>query len=85
MIVHGALKAAFLGQMITNSLNESAVLDRLYVRYNAIDFEGSVLECKGTITKIANVSSVRKIYCDIWIENSEGIKTTEGNATIKLS
>ena len=85
VIVHGALKAAFLGQMITNSLNESAVLDRLYVRYNAIDFEGCVLECKGTITKIANVSSVRKIYCDIWIENSEGIKTTEGNATIRLS
>ena len=84
VIVHGALKAAFLGQMLTNSMDQSAILDELFVRYNAIDFEGCEMICKGTITKIIPSNIDKKIYCDIWIENSDGITTTEGNATIRI-
>ena len=84
VIVHGALKSAFLGQMITDFINQSATLNRLFVRYNSIDFEGCLMKCKGTITKIVTVNSKKIIDCDIWIENSVGIKTTEGTATFNL-
>ncbi|SVC69106.1 uncharacterized protein METZ01_LOCUS321960, partial [marine metagenome] len=81
----GALKSAFLGQMLTNFINESANLTRLLVRYNSIDFEGCVMKCKGTITNIHTTDSKKIIDCDVWIENSDGIKTTKGTATFKLN
>ena len=84
VIVHGALKSAFLGQMITNFINQSATLTRLFVRYNSIDFEGCLMKCKGTITKIIIANSKKVIDCDIWIENPEGTKTTAGTATFEL-
>ena len=84
VIVHGALKSAFLAQMITNFIKQSANLTRLFVRYNSIDFEGCTMKCNGTITKIINSRSKKVINCDIWIENTKGIKTTEGSATFQL-
>lgn len=84
VIVHGALKSAFLGQMITNFINEAGTLGRLFVRYNSIDFEGSLMKCNGKITKIITANSKKIIDCDVWIENTEGVKTTTGTATFKL-
>ena len=84
VIVHGALKSAFLVQMITDFIKQTGDLTRLFVRYNSIDFEGCIMKCNGTITKIITCRSKKIIDCDIWIENIEGIKTTEGTATFRL-
>ena len=86
VIVHGALKSAFLGQMITNFIDQSADLTRLFVRYNKIDFEGYAITCKGAIKNISTAIDSKKIVdCNIWIENTEGKKTTQGTATFKIN
>ena len=84
VIVHGALKAAFLGQLLTDWIGESGVLKDLECRYQGLDFPGVDLTCKG---KIINKSIERKenlVVCEVWTENAGGEKTTTGRAVVTL-
>ena len=82
VILHGALKSAFLGQLITDWLGEVGKLLSLSVRYREMDIPGDSLICAGVVTdKDETAGTVR---CDIWIENGEGTKTTTGNALVAL-
>ncbi len=82
VILHGALKSAFLGQLITDWLGEDGKLLSLSVRYREMDIPGDSLVCAGVVT--GKDKTAGTVQCDIWIENGEGTKTTTGNALVAL-
>ena len=81
VIVHGALKNAFLGQLMTDWIGESGTLTRLAVQYRGMDVPGDSLVCKGRISRKYVQDDRHYVDCEIWLENGKGEKTTPGSAT----
>src|ERR1700688_2405687 len=88
VILHGALKNAFLGQLMTDFAGELGSLRKLAVQYRGMDQPGTKIVCRGKIAKKriekANGSSEHLVDCEIWLENAKGEKTTPGSATVVL-
>lgn len=84
VIVHGRLKAAFLGQMITDWAGEHGVLKKLTCRYHAMDFPGETLVCRGKVARKYREDNQYLVECDVWTENSKGQKTTSGIAVVLI-
>tara|TARA_B100000678_G_C17887526_1_gene374013 strand:+ start:24 stop:464 length:441 start_codon:yes stop_codon:yes gene_type:complete len=84
IIIHGALKQAFLGQLITDWIGPSGTLKKLSSQYRGMDEPGSPLICKGKVVKTYVLDHLHLVDCEIWIENSKGQQFTPGNATVLL-
>jgi acyl dehydratase len=83
-ILHGALKNAFLGQLMTDFAGTQGVLKRLSCQYRGMDVPGQPITAKGTVTRKYQEQGQHLVDCDIWLENTEGQKTTPGTATVAL-
>ena len=83
-ILHGALKNAFLGQLVTDWIGEGGTLRRLACQYRGMDEPGKPLYCKGRVSRKYMDDGRYLVDCDIWLENSEGQTTTPGSATVEL-
>ena len=94
-IVHGALKRAWLGQLMTDWIGEQGELKKLSCRYRGVDYprkmetidepyEGETWWCKGKVTKKYVQDNQHFVECDIWVENGKGEKTTPGTALVIL-
>jgi acyl dehydratase len=81
VILHGALKNAFLGQLITDWIGTSGKLKMLEVQYKGMDLPGTPVYAKGIVSKIIDENNIN---CDLWLETEQGDKTTIGKATIQL-
>jgi acyl dehydratase len=84
VILHGALKNGFLGQLMTDFAGPGGWLKKLSVQYRGMDVPGVKLLCKGKIVKKHVEGSEHLVDCDIWIENAKGEKTTPGTAVVML-
>ncbi|MFC1967827.1 MaoC/PaaZ C-terminal domain-containing protein [Chloroflexota bacterium] len=84
VIVHGRLKAAFLGQLVVDWIGEQGVLKELSCTYRAMDVPGEDLTCKGKVTKKYVENDEHCVACEIWVENAKGEKTTQGMAVARL-
>ena len=54
------------------------------VQYRGMDIPGTPLYGKGVVNKKYVQGDERLLECEIWLENSEGQKTTQGSATVSL-
>jgi acyl dehydratase len=84
VILHGALKSAFLGQLITQWMGPQGNLKRLTCQYRGMDTPGRPVAVKGTVTRKYQQDGENLVDCDIWVENPEAQKTTPGSATVAL-
>lgn len=84
VILHGALKNAFLGQLMTDFAGEGGWLKQLSVQYRGMDVPGVKLYARGKIVKKYVEGDEYLVDCEIWIENAKGEKTTPGSATVVL-
>jgi len=84
VILHGALKNAFLGQLVTQWMGPQGSLKRLACQYRGMDFPGKPITGRGTVTGKHQRDGQFLVNCDIWLENSQGQKTTPGSATVAL-
>ena len=84
VILHGALKNAFLGQLVTDWIGEHGTLKKLIVQYRGMDIPGTPVNCKGVVTKTYVDDGENLVECDIWMETHEGEKTTPGSAVVAL-
>ena len=84
VILHGALKNAFLGQLMTQWMGPEGVLKKLSCQYRGMDSPDRPISAKGTVTRKYQEQGQNMVDCDIWLENSEGQKTTPGSATVAL-
>jgi acyl dehydratase len=84
VILHGALKNAFLGQLMTDFAGELGWLRKLSVQYRGMDQPGTKVICKGRVAKKYIDGGNHMVDCEIWLENAKGEKTTPGSATVIL-
>ena len=84
VIIHGALKNAFLAQLVTDWIGEQGTLKKLSCEYRGMDVPGDTLTCRGTVTKKYIQDGRHTVDCQIWLENSKGERTTPGSATVNL-
>jgi len=81
VILHGLLKAAFLGQLVTDWLGDRGSLKSFEVSYRGIDQPGRPYLCRGKITKVDG----DQVELEVWGEDSDGNKTTVGSATVVMA
>ncbi len=84
VILHGALKNAFLGQFVTDWMGQLGTLKKLSCQYRGMDSPDRPISAKGTVTRKYQENGQNMVDCNIWLENSEGQKTTPGSATVVL-
>ena len=84
VIIHGALKNAFLGEFMTTWMGPQGVLKRLSCQYRGMDQPGSPISAKGSVTKKYEQDGQHLVDCEIWLENQEAQRTTPGSATVAL-
>ena len=84
VILHGALKSAFLGQLVTGWMGPLGVLKRLGCQYRGMDFPGRPVTARGTVARRYRQGTEYLVDCNIWLENPEGQTTTPGSATVAL-
>ncbi len=95
VIVHGALKGAFLGQLLSDWVGEAGRIKRFGCQYRGMDYTGQEIICRGLITKKYDEEGESLIDLEIWTEtgaadddgrpkNPAGQKTTPGSATVAL-
>ena len=83
-ILHGALKSAFLGQLVTDWMGPLGTLKRLQCQYRGMDVPGQPITARGAVTRKYEENGQRLVDCNIWLENPEGQNTTPGTATVSL-
>jgi hypothetical protein len=95
IIVHGALKAAWLGQLVTQWIGEAGRLHRLSTQDRGMDVprhmltrsepeDGETWTCKGHVVGKRIEDGVGYVDLEVWVENGQGKTTTPGEATVIL-
>jgi acyl dehydratase len=84
VIVHGALKNAFLGQMLHDWVGEKGDIKRYGCQYRGMDVPGQDITCRGVITNKLQEGGQNLVELDIWTEKPDGDKTTPGKAVVIL-
>lgn len=80
VILHGLLKTAFLGQLVTDWVGEGGELTDLQVSYRGLDLPGRPYRCRGVVRSLEG--SVAGL--EIWGEDAEGNRTTIGTASVRI-
>lgn len=80
VILHGLLKAGFLGQLVTDWLGDRGRLVTLEVSYRGVDMPGHPYRCRGKVTNVDGGN----VDLEIWGEDSSGKRTTVGTATVVM-
>ena len=84
VILHGALKGSWLGQVMTDWIGEGGTLKKLVTQYRGMDVPGSPIFGKGSVKRKYTENGENLVECEIWLENHEGQKTTPGSAIAGL-
>jgi len=84
VIVHGALKNAFLGQMLWDWIGERGKIKKYNCQYRGMDVPGQDITCRGVITAKREEDGQNLVDLDIWTEKPDGDKTSPGKATVIL-
>jgi hydroxyacyl-ACP dehydratase HTD2-like protein with hotdog domain len=80
VILHGLLKAGYLGQLVTDWLADRGTLKTFEVSYRGLDVPGRPYRCRGKITRVDG----NEVELEIWGEDPEGKQTTIGTATVEM-
>ena len=81
VVVHGRLKASFLGQLLTDWIGPDGTVMKMSCRYKGTDPTGEDMRIRGTVTAKKENGLVD---LDIWTERPDGTVTTQGTATVEL-
>lgn len=84
VILHGALKGSWMGQIMTDWIGEGGTLKKLVTQYRGMDVPGTPIFGKGTVKRKYTENGENLVECEIWLENHESVKTTSGSAIVAL-
>ena len=84
LIVHGALKNAFLGQLLHDWAGEGGQVRRFGCSYRGMDEPNQDILCRGVVTKTYRDNGMNLVELDIWTEKPDGKKTSPGTALVAL-
>ena len=81
VILHGLLKAAFLGQLVTDWLGDTGRLITFEVSYRGVDAPGHPYRCRGRVTG----ADGDNVELEVWGEDEHGKRTTIGTASVEMT
>lgn len=84
VIVHGRLKAAFLGQLLTTWIGPEGELKSMSCRYKGTDPANEDMILRATVADKRIEGHDRLVDLTIWSERPDGTTTTQGTATVSL-
>ncbi len=84
LIVHGALKNAFLGQLLHDWIGEQGTLRKFGCSYRGMDLPNQDILCRGVVKKKYSENGKHFVDLDVWTENPDGKKTSPGTALVTL-
>jgi acyl dehydratase len=84
VIIHGALKNAFLAELVIQWIGGEGKLMELTCQYRGMDVPNDILRCEGTVSRKNTEDSHGVVECDLWITNGRAKKTTFGSAKVFL-
>ncbi len=84
VIVHGPLRIAFLGQLITNWIGDNGRIEFFCSRMLEIVAVNTPLVCKGKVVKKYRKGNKNLIECELWIQDQLGKINTAGKAIVSL-
>ncbi len=90
-IVHGRMKYASLGQLVSDWLGPVGRVVRLAANYRGMDMRGAKFVCRGQVTGKREEGGGRLVDLELWTEaESESAedsprRTTTGTATVELA
>ncbi len=84
VIIHGALKSAWLGELVTGWMGPDGRLLELDVSYRAIDFPDTPVTCIGKVTETRIEDGIGVVEIEMGLRNAEGLITTPGRALVSL-
>jgi acyl dehydratase len=82
IIVHGALKGAWLGQLLSDWVGDKGRIKKYTASYRGMDVPGDTITGKGKVTRKYVEGKDHIVEADIWLENGKGEKTTPGTAIV---
>jgi acyl dehydratase len=84
-IVHGRLKYAALGQLVSEWLGHQGSIRRISAQYRGMDRRSAAITCKGTIAALREEDGRKVVELELWTENAQGERTTRGTAEVVLA
>ncbi|MCC7364267.1 MAG: dehydratase [Dehalococcoidia bacterium] len=84
IIVHGALKNAFLGQLVHDWAGNNARIKKYGCSYRGMDLPNEDILCKGVVKRKYEENGEKLVDVEVWTEQANGTKTTPGFATVKF-
>jgi|TARA_B100001094_G_scaffold206616_1_gene200504 acyl dehydratase len=84
IIIHGALKSAWLAQLMVDFAGIEGALKKFNVSYRGVDFPYEDLKYYGKITNKFIDNSVGFVEIELSLENADGIITTPCSALVEL-
>jgi acyl dehydratase len=84
VIIHGALKSAWLGELVTGWMGSGGRLLELDVSYRMIDFPDDVATCVGKVTDARIENGVGLVELEIGLRQTDGTISTPGRALVSL-
>jgi acyl dehydratase len=85
VILHGLLKAAWLGELVSTWAGPDAFVRRVEASYRGLDLPGVPFRLEGTITSLETESDGSTLVeLEVWGESADGTRSTPGSATVQL-
>ena len=84
VIVHGALKNAFLGQLLHDWIGNNGRIKKYGCSYRAMDYPNEDIICRGIVKRKYEEGGKKLADLEIWTEMADGTKTTPGTATFEF-
>jgi acyl dehydratase len=81
-IVHGRMKYASLGQVVSDWAGHAAVVSSISCQYRGMDLQGKTFTVGGTVT--AKDEMTRAVEVEVWTKDAKGTTTTPGKATLRF-
>lgn len=84
VIIHGALKSAWLAQVVTDWLGDSGWMREFAVQYRGIDYPNEKKTCRGRVQSKRIEGDAGLVELELSLEDASGTITTPGTALVEL-
>ena len=84
LVVHGALKNAFLGQLVDTWVRPRGSIVRFGCSYRGMDYPNQDIICRGVVRGKDSSGDGGLVELEIWTEDPSGAVTTPGSAVVTL-
>jgi acyl dehydratase len=84
-IVHGRMKYAAMGQLVSDWLGHRGWIRRISAQYRGMDRSGATFTCRGRVADVRDEDGRRIVEIEVWTDDDQGATTTAGVVEVVLT